>query len=440
MRRLAVLVVVVIGVWSRSSGQMQPPADTLRTGSSLADCVQYALTHRPILQQSRLDEDITGRQIAAKLADWFPQINFNLYVQRNPQPPVSLVGGTPVPTLLAYTSSGQISASQVIFNRDVLLAASTAGDLREQSTDRTASTSIDVIVNVSKAYYAVLLTREQIALLDEDIIRLTQSLKDARDQYESGVVDKIDFERASIALNNATAERNQAVELLDARVAMLRQQMGYPSDADLTLARDTTGLEEDMALDTTRVPHIEQRIEFQLLQVQKRLLEANVRYNWLSFLPSVSAYGSYNYNYQDNHLADIFRHDFPSSWIGLQLTFPLLEGGKRYQEIGEAKLELQRIDYDIDELQQSVNAEYLQALAEYKSSLNSYNTLKENLALAREVYKTVQLQYSEGTKAYLEVITAETDLRSAQVNETDALYQVLSSKLDVLKALGAIHE
>jgi len=44
-----------------------------------------------------------------------------------------------------------------------------------------------------------------------------------------------------------------------------------------------------------------------------------------------------------------------------------------------------------------------------------------------------------GTKTYLEVITAEAELRATQVNYIAALYQVLSSKLDVQKALGTIH-
>jgi outer membrane protein TolC len=50
----------------------------------------------------------------------------------------------------------------------------------------------------------------------------------------------------------------------------------------------------------------------------------------------------------------------------------------------------------------------------------------------------LSLQYRSGVKAYLDVITAETDLRNAQSNYTNALYQVLSSKLDVEKALGTI--
>lgn len=441
MRIVALLISGIMALtWPVQAQEHGSVQDTLLHGSSLADCVQYALAHRPLLRQARLGEDITREDIAIRLSDWLPHLTFSAYVQRNTQPPLSLIGGAPVPTLLPYSSSGQFTASQILFDRDVLLAASTAGELRQQSADQTERQAIDVIVNVSKAFYAVLLTQEQIALIDEDIVRLAQSLKDARSQYESGVVDKIDYERASIALNSARSEKFQTEELLKARYDALRQQMGYPPDEPIVLTRDTTGLEQDIALDTTRTPQYASRIEYQLLHVQKKLLQANVSYNAWSFFPSLSLYGSLNYNYQDSRLPSIFSHNFPSSWFGVQLTLPILEGGKRIFELNEAKMELRAVQYDLDELQQSINAEYSQAMAQYKGSLNNYNTLRQNVSLAEDVYKTVQLQYEAGTKAYLEVITAESDLRTAETDETDALYQVLSSKLDVLRSLGAIHD
>jgi len=40
----------------------------------------------------------------------------------------------------------------------------------------------------------------------------------------------------------------------------------------------------------------------------------------------------------------------------------------------------------------------MQALANYKSDLNNYHVLKENLELAKDVYETIQLQYRAGTK------------------------------------------
>ncbi len=89
-------------------------------------------------------------------------------------------------------------------------------------------------------------------------------------------------------------------------------------------------------------------------------------------------------------------------------------------------------------MRDSTQSEYTKALASYKSYLNEYYVQHENLDLANDVYNTIYLQYKAGVKTYLDVIIAESDLRTTQVNYLNALYQVLSSKLDVKKALGTL--
>ena len=99
---------------------------------------------------------------------------------------------------------------------------------------------------------------------------------------------------------------------------------------------------------------------------------------------------------------------------------------------------MDRVDYDVIALRNSINSEYEEAIATYKSNVSNYFILKENLDLSEEVYNTTQLQYRAGIKTYLDVIVSQTDLRTSQVTYINALYQVLSSKLDVERALGSI--
>ena len=54
------------------------------------------------------------------------------------------------------------------------------------------------------------------------------------------------------------------------------------------------------------------------------------------------------------------------------------------------------------------------------------------------MYDVINLQYKAGIKTYLEVINAETDLRTSQINYFNALNQVLASKVDAERALGLI--
>jgi outer membrane protein TolC len=103
-----------------------------------------------------------------------------------------------------------------------------------------------------------------------------------------------------------------------------------------------------------------------------------------------------------------------------------------------AELQIQRLQLDISSLSDEVNTQFTQALAGYKGNLAEWRALRENLSLAEDVYNTLQLQYSAGIKTYLDVIIAETDLRSAQLNYLNSLNAVLSSKLDLQRALGTV--
>ena len=426
------------GLCGNASAQAQTQTDSLLGEPTLAHCVAYALKHFPLVQQAYLDEAITEHQIKSKLADWYPQISLGANYQNNFQLPSASFNGNVVKTGTYNSSSAGLAGSQNIFNRDVLLAMRSAGDVRKQIKQVTLSDKIEVVVAVSKAFYDVLLTRKQIDLLDEDITRLSRSLKDAYNQYQGGIVDKIDYKQATISLNNARAEKKSYEELLKSKLVFLKQQMGYSSPGNLDLVYDSTSMEKEAIADTSQEVRYENRIEYQLLVTEKKLQQYNLLYNRWSFYPSVSAFAGYNFNFINDRFSRLYNQNFPNSFGGLQLSFPIFQGNKRVQNIRVAELQVKRLDWDMESLKNIISSQYAQALASYKSYLYDYYTLRENLALATEVYNTIQLQYRSGIKAYLDVITAETSLRSAQSNYANALYQVLSSKLDLQKALGTI--
>ena len=413
-------------------------SDSLLQQATLSNIIQYALKRQPVVQQSLIDEKTTELQIKSKLADWYPQVNFNYLYQHNFQVQTTIIGGNTVRLGVGNTSALQFTASQSIFNRDVLLASQTKGDVRQRAKQQTENTKIDVVVNVSKAFYDVLATEQQIKVVNENIVRLEKSLKDARAQYDAGVVDKTDYKRATIALNNAKASKKINEEAVKAKTEYLKALMNYPETAAIAIMYDSASLENELAVDTLQGIDYASRIEYRQLQTQRRLLEANVKYNKWDFFPSLSANGAYNINYLSNDFGKLYNQSFPNSYAGLTLAFPIFQGGKRKYNIRQAEWQLKRTDLDIISLKNSVNTEYTTALANYKSSLSNYQAVKENVLLAQEVYDVINLQYRSGIKTYLEVVNAETDLRTSQINYFNALYQVLSSKIDVQRSLGEL--
>ncbi|MFT3824427.1 MAG: TolC family protein [Chitinophagaceae bacterium] len=417
----------------------QQASDSLLQQATLQNVVQYALKHQPAVQTSLVNEQITETTIKGKLADWYPQVNFNYVYQHNFQLQTSIFQGSPVKIGVDNTSSLQFTATQTIFNRDVLLAARSAGIVRQQAKQNTASTKIDVAVNVSKAFYDVLTTSQQIKVSKQDIARLERSYQDAYNQYKAGITDKTDYKRAQIALNNTKALLRSYEEALKAKQEYLKALMGYPVAHDLPIVYDTLAMEGEVGVDTLQQANYATRIEYQQLVTQRRIQEYNLLYNKWSYLPSLSVNGAYNFNYLNNSFSKLYRDNVPNSYAGVTLALPIFQGGKRKYNTRQAEWQLKSIDLQIIDLKNSINAEYAQAMASYKSSLANYYSLKDNLDLAQEVYDVIQLQYRSGVKTYLEVITAESDLRTARINYYNALYQVLAGKIDVEKSLGQIN-
>lgn len=417
--------------------------DTLLNQANLKECIQYALKHQPVLHQSQIDEEITETSIKTSLADWLPQVNATYNLQHALQLPTSFfpdANGNKRATRIGVknTSNIQLTVNQSIFNRDLLLASQTAGNVRKQARQTTTSNTIDVVVEVSKAYYNLLLTQQQVKVLDENIVRLKRSLQDAYNQYQGGLVDKIDYKRAQVALNNTVADRKRALEQVDANYATLKQLMGYPLQNSFSIIYDSLQMEREVFIDTLQQVQINNRIEYQLLKTQQSLLQANVKYNKWAYLPTISAFGNYIPTFQNDRFINLYNNVYPSSLIGLQVAIPIFQGRKREYNIRSANLQLLRLQWSIEDLNNQLNAEYMQALTTYKGNLAEYNALKENLALAEDVYNTLRLQYTAGIKTYLDVIIAETDLRSTQLNYLTALNQVLISKLDMQKAMGTV--
>ncbi len=417
----------------------QPVGDTVVT---LKQCVDFALRNQPAVKQASIDQEINERNIRIGLADWLPQLGssdeYQHYFKGSPLVPSGNSTSGSTPARISEFSSLGLQASQVIYNNDVLQAAKAAKYSRQYYKQNTLSSQINVVSDVSKAFFDVLLSQKQLDILNEDITRLQRSLKDAYNRYQAGVADKTDYKQATISLNNSISTRKQTAEAINSKLAYLKQIMGISANHNLILSFDTSHYEQEASIDTLQKLDVNNRIEYRLLATQKNLENVNVNYYRWGFLPSIAAQGVYNLFYESNRFSDLYSQSFPNAYVGLTLNLPIFQGTKRLQNLSKARLQVDRTDLDIQNSANTINTEYVQALADYKSNYTNWQLIKQNVDLAKDVYKVVSLQYREGIKTYLDVIVAQSDLRTAELNYYNALFNLLSSKIDLEKALGIL--
>jgi outer membrane protein TolC len=439
MKKLHLLLIInSILILSTTSTFAQTATDSLPAVVTLKQSIEFALRNQPAVKQAAIDQQINERDIRIGLSGWLPQLNstgsYNHYIKGSPVPATQ--PGV-FSSINEYSSLG-LQASQVIYNNDVLLASKTANYSRLYYQQNTVSTQIGVISDVSKAFFSVLLSQKQLNIINQNITRLQHSLKDATSRYQAGVVDKIDYKQATIALNNETATRKTTEETINSKLAYLKQIMGINPRIPVNLAYDSTSYEREAYIDTNQILNVNNRIEFQLLQSQKNLKNLNVNYYRWAFLPSLSAIGNYNLSYFNNHFSDLYSNAVPIGYVGLSLTLPIFQGTRRLQNLSKARLQVQRTDQDIVNTQNTIGTQYVQALASYKSNFANWQALKQNVELARDVYNVVSMQYREGIKTYLDVIVSQSDLRTSELNYYNSLFELLSSKIDLKRALGTL--
>jgi len=426
-----------ITAFSQSAG---PAADSALT---LRQCIDYALRHQPLVNQALVNEAIVRTTNAINLSSWYPQVNAQANLTHyNTRPTNYIVDSAGNVHLqkngVVNTFIPVLGVSQTIFNPALLYATRTAPLYNEQAQQITDSTKIDIIAGVSKTFYSLLLTLEQIGVLREDTARLGKNVSDTYHQYVAGIVDETDYDEAVISLNNSKFQLKQATENLNPQYATLKQVMGYPPRAQFNVLFDTVQMMNDIAFDTTQELQFEKRIEYKVLQTQKALQLANINYYRKAWLPTVGAFFNYDYEFQSNSFSDLFSRAYPYSYMGLTLNLPIFTGFNRTNNIKRARLQADFLDWSELNLKSQIYTEYATAMANYKSNLYNLSISRDNVSLARKTYDIVALQYQQGVVPYLNVITAESNLITSEISYQNALFQVLSSKIDLQKSMGFI--
>jgi multidrug efflux system outer membrane protein len=454
---------------------------------TLTECINYALVHQPRFNQAIIGVNIAHENNGIALSGWLPQASVSgsllHYLQQSNNSVSTGVGtgttttgttgttGTTTGTTGTTGSTGttgttgtitsgttgssggssstissrfsntfvpELAVSQNIFSPSLLLASKSAPLLIKQAQQVTDSTKIFLVSSISKSFYNVLLTLEQINVLKEDTARLGKNVRDTYHQYKGGIVDETDYEEATITLNNTLAQLKQAKENIIPQYAQLKQLMGFPSEKQFNVSFDTSAMIRGIFIDTTQQLQFEKRIEFQQLATDKLLQNATINYYRTSFLPTVSAFFNYNLAYENNNFGNLLSTSYPSSIVGLSFNIPIFTGFARIHNLQKAKLQYEQLDWSEKDLKTQIYTEYTTALANYRGNLYNMNLLQQNVALAKRTYFVVTLQYKQGIVAYLNVITAESNLITSEISYINALFQVLSNKIDLQKAMGNI--
>jgi outer membrane protein len=215
--------------------------------------------------------------------------------------------------------------------------------------------------------------------------------------------------------------------------------MGMPVTDVLVLTDKITEDEIKTGLLEQTIYSYEDRKEYQYAQIGKKLNEFNVRRYKLSQIPTITLDALYGKNAQRNTWSFLGKGDwFTISNVNLRINIPIFNGFFLKSKIEQAKLEVKKIDNQIDALKISIDNEVETARNNYRTAITTIDFQKKNMQLAEKVFQQTKKKYEIGTGSQMEINTAQTDMKTAQTNYITALYDAIIAKVDYMKATGKL--
>ncbi|HYF71114.1 MAG TPA: TolC family protein [Ohtaekwangia sp.] len=474
MKRYLLLLLLLSQIQEIAAQQQ----DSISTGPlTLEECIQYALENSLTIKNSSIDENIAKARVKETRGIGLPQVDANLSVQHNVKlqrfynradvlgqftgatiedlPSDAIVAGSN-PFQLKSTGIGTLTVSQILFNGSYLVGLRAANAYKDLSVKASRQTREEVIVQVTKAYYTALINNERMTLFDNNIGRVDSLLRTTRALHENGFAESIDVDRIRVTLNNLKTERENFNNLQVLSIELLKFQMNYPMDKDLELEGDINSIaipESSAAYDAEW--DYSNRADYQVLMANRKMQMLNVKNNYAAGLPSLVAQYNYGYFTQSPDLAGVFRTETPSSssfnnmlgpdkWysysnFSVSLAIPIFSGLQRSYKVQQAKLELKKVENNLNSLKSGIDLEIKQSKTIYDNSLKTLVSQRENLELAENVARVTKIKYEEGVGSNIEVIDAESALKETQINYYNALYDALVAKVDLDKAYGKLN-
>lgn len=417
------------------------------TKFSLQEAIDYAQSHQSSILNASIDEEIAKNTVKRTIGIGLPQLNGNVNFQDFLKIPTNLLPGEifgkpgtqiPVQFGVQYQSSYGLELSQLLFDGSYLVGLQASKTFKELSNKNLKRSRIETAVGVTKAYYSVLVSNEQLSLLDANIDRLKKSFKDTQALFANGFVEKIDVDRLTVLNNNLETERENVIRLLELNMNLLKFQMGMTIQSKLVLKDSIGSLQVAEFLAVKDTAAYQNRIEYSLLETQKKLNELDLKRYKSLFLPSLAAFGTTSRSFQSNEFLNLIDRSFPATIIGFRLSVPLLSGGVKAYQVRNAKLEVLKTENNLVNLKNGINLEVEQAQTIYRNGLKSLENQKRNMELAKEVLRVTKIKYEQGVGSSIEVTTAETSLKESQNNYINALYDLLINKVNMDRALGKI--
>jgi outer membrane protein TolC len=408
----------------------------------LASCLKMADTANLTLKNSSLDIGINAEQRKVYLTGRYPKLIYSGDYKYNAIIPGQVVpaaffGGTPgtfstVQFGVPFNLSNTLQLNQILYNPQLNygLTALKINDEIVRIQDQMAT--LDVKQQVAATFFNLQGLCKQVSFIDSNIQNLNELIANMQALVNQQLmiqneVDKLVLSKLTLEDTRNTLTTN-TIQLED----YLKLLIGLPFDADIQLVQDAI-VEKTILIDSTEVYYP----ELALLEAQQKMNVEERKGTKMNYLPNLSFYAAYNYNYNMKP-ADDFRVGIEGAFLGLRLDWTLFDGLEKHYQLKVNALNAEKIQNQKEFVSQQLELRTRNAKRQIELNSNALNLSKDKLDLAQRIYDLTALKLKQGLIGSTDLIIAENSLQEAQSNLISSYLLLRQAELEYIRSIGEL--
>ncbi|MBF0888650.1 MULTISPECIES: TolC family outer membrane protein [Gluconobacter] len=408
------------------------PADAL----TLQEALALAYRSNPTLRGEQANQRAVTENSAQARSGWRPtvQVNMDASYQQGPYTSAFALG--------SYTSNsaeGYVSAKQTLYSFGHVANQVRAADARSRAElHQLRLTEAQVFTGVVTAYMNVLRDRNILDVRRADLDMLTRQVQLTTSRYTLGgqpseQVTRTDVEQAETRRRSAEVAVTQAQAMLAASVAQFRAVIGTEPDT-LTMPDGLPGLPAtlDQALKTALA------LNPQLIQMQetKKATAADIDTARSQWGPQIQVQGTFG----TIGPASPFHGDqYGEQVTGLvQLVQPIYNGDLYNSQIRQARNKDEQARESVELARRTALQDVATNWHAVENGLQAIRAGTAEVRSGETSLKGYQIEYGYGLRSTTDVLYADQNLRSAQVELAGSRHDTIVAEATLLASMGRL--
>lgn len=321
------------------------------------------------------------------------------------------------------------------------LSISDAQILRSLEASRQSKQAL--VNQVKSAYYALLLANDSKEVIKQSYDMAAFTYETYSKQYSLGAASDYDVLRTSVAVKNIEPQLMQAdIAIKQARLQLLIL-MGLDANFEFEPATSLREYEKEMYGTTLALTNdYSMNADLKLMDIDTDILDKTVSMRKLSFLPTLALSANYNWTAMNNGNPFSNLRWNPYSTVGVSLSFPIYQGGRRWSQLKQAQVQAAEMRLQRDNLERSVAMQVDLAVDNIKMNVKQIASCSESVKEAERAHNIMEQSFNIGAASYLELRDSELALTQARLTYYQAIYNYLiaNSELELLQGNAPVEK